>query len=48
MLHVYCELCGAGEHPERRFPGIAAHLEKCGPCGEDFAGLLAAIGGAPT
>jgi hypothetical protein len=48
MLHVYSELYLAGEHPERRFPGIAAHLEACGPCGEDFAGLVAALRGTPT
>jgi hypothetical protein len=29
----------------RRYPGIAAHLAACGPCGEDFDGLLAAIRG---
>lgn len=48
VLHVYSELFVAGEHPERRFPGMAAHLEACGPCGEDFAGLVAAIGGAES
>lgn len=46
MLHVYSELYVAGERPERRFPGIAVHLEACGPCGEDFAGLVAAISSA--
>ncbi len=29
--------------PNSRYPGIAAHLRACGPCGEDFAGLLAAV-----
>ena len=29
----------------RRYPGVAAHLRACGPCGEDFAGLLAAVTG---
>jgi RNA polymerase sigma-70 factor (ECF subfamily) len=48
ILHVYSELFVAGEHPERRFPGVAAHLEACGPCGEDFAGLVAAIGAKPS
>jgi hypothetical protein len=33
---------------ERRYPGVAAHLRSCGPCGEDFAGLLAAVTGAAT
>ena len=28
---------------ERRYPGVAAHLRACGPCGEDFDGLLAAV-----
>jgi hypothetical protein len=28
-----------------RHPGLAAHLRACGPCGEDFEGLLAAIAG---
>ena len=28
---------------EQRYPGIAAHLRACGPCGEDLEGLLAAI-----
>jgi hypothetical protein len=44
MLHVYVEL--AAEDPaeaERRHPGIAAHLRACGPCEDDFEGLLAAI-----
>ena len=43
MLHVYAELAAAGGHAEQRFPGIAAHLHACGPCGEDFEGLLAAL-----
>lgn len=43
MLHVYAELYLAGQEPERRLPGIAAHLSACGPCAEDFAGLLHAL-----
>jgi hypothetical protein len=27
----------------RRYPGVAAHLHACGPCGEDFTGLLALV-----
>jgi hypothetical protein len=27
----------------QRYPGVAAHLQACGPCGEDFAGLLALV-----
>jgi hypothetical protein len=43
MLHVYAELAAAGGAVTQRYPGIAAHLQACGPCGEDFEGLLAAI-----
>ena len=43
MLHLYAELVTAGEPAAERYPGIAAHLQACGPCGEDFAGLLAAL-----
>jgi hypothetical protein len=45
MLHIYAELVAAGEQAEQRYPGIAAHLRACGPCGEDFEGLLAAVRG---
>ena len=45
MLHVYAELVASGEPAQQRYPGIAAHLQACGPCGEDFEGLLAAIRG---
>ena len=45
MLHVYAELVAAGEPVQERYAGIAAHLRACGPCGEDFEGLLAAIRG---
>jgi len=41
MLHIYAELLAAGEPAEERYPGVAAHLAACGPCGEDFEGLLA-------
>jgi hypothetical protein len=43
MLHVYAELVASGGRGDERYPGIAAHLHACGPCGEDFEGLLAAI-----
>jgi hypothetical protein len=43
MLHVYAELAATGAPAEQRYPGIAAHLRACGPCGEDFEGLLAAV-----
>ena len=45
LLHVYAGLVAAGAAGERRYPGIAAHLAACGPCGEDFDGLLAAVRG---
>jgi hypothetical protein len=43
MLHLYAELLASGVPAEQRYPGIAAHLRACGPCGEDFDGLLAAV-----
>jgi hypothetical protein len=43
LLHAYTELAAADASAARRYPGIAAHLAACGPCGEDFDGLLAAI-----
>ena len=43
MLHVYAELVASGEPAEEQYPGITAHLQACGPCGEDFEGLLAVI-----
>ena len=45
MLHVYADLVAAGVQAEQRYPGIAAHVRACGPCGEDFEGLLAVIAG---
>jgi hypothetical protein len=39
MFHIYVELAAAGDPVEERYPGIAAHLRACGPCGEDFEGL---------
>jgi hypothetical protein len=45
MLHVYAELSAAGGPVEQRYPGIATHLRACGPCREDFEGLLAAVRG---
>jgi hypothetical protein len=42
-LHVYVYLVASGAPAEQRYPGIAAHLHACGPCGEDFEALLAAV-----
>jgi hypothetical protein len=41
------ELCRRGAQqlvtgPELDDPGVAAHLLACGPCAEDYEGLLAA------
>ena len=43
MLHVYVDLVAQHGSAADRYPGIAAHLSACGPCADDFAGLLAAI-----
>ena len=43
LLHVYADLVGEGLDPEERCPGVTAHLQACGPCDEDFRGLLAAV-----
>jgi hypothetical protein len=47
-LHVYADLAAAGHDPAGAYPGIAAHLAACGPCGENFAGLLAAVTGGQS
>lgn len=45
VLHVYVELVlSDAANAQRRLPGVAAHLAACGPCNEDFHGLLAAVG----
>lgn len=41
VLHVAVEMHAAGLDTEHRLPGVALHLAACGPCGEDFDGLLA-------
>jgi hypothetical protein len=43
MLPLYVDAMLAGEDPERRHPGVAAHLRACPPCEEDRRGLLAAL-----
>ncbi len=49
ILHVYVEMVlkDAPGLAARRFPGVAVHLAACGPCDEDFQGLLAAAGATP-
>jgi hypothetical protein len=43
LLHVCAELAAEGHPVEQPFPGVVAHLRACGPCGDDFDGLLAAL-----
>ena len=45
VLDIYVDVVSAdgAAAAERRFPGVTAHLRACGPCGEDFEGLLAAL-----
>jgi hypothetical protein len=45
LLHVYVELAAVDAAAARLYPGIAAHLRACGPCAEDFDGLLTAVRG---
>lgn len=47
LLHIYAEIVARGEDPELKYPGVKAHLLACGPCDEDFHGLLAAITAPP-
>jgi hypothetical protein len=43
LLHVYVDLVERDADAAARHPGIAAHLRACGPCSDDFDGLLAAV-----
>lgn len=43
VLHISVDLVAAGQDVAGCYPGDAAHLSACGPCGEDFAGLLLAV-----
>jgi hypothetical protein len=43
VLHVYVDLVAAGQDAAGCYAEVAAHLAACGPCDEDFAGLLAAV-----
>jgi hypothetical protein len=42
LLHVYVDALLAGEAPQLRFPGIAAHLDQCSPCSDELEGLIQA------
>jgi len=43
VLHVYVDLVAEEAGAAERFPGVAVHLQACGPCSTDFDGLLAAV-----
>ncbi|MGH3509745.1 MAG: hypothetical protein ACRDPI_05885 [Nocardioidaceae bacterium] len=47
ILHVYVELVSSGADAASAYPGVAAHLAACGPCSDDFAGLLALVQDPP-
>ena len=45
-LHLYVELVEEdAATAAEQFPGVTVHLAACGPCQEDFEGLLAAVAG---
>jgi hypothetical protein len=50
VLDIYVDVVSAdgADAAEHRLPGVAAHLRACGPCGEDFTGLLAAVTGTES
>lgn len=51
VLHVYVEAVlddESGAEAARRYPGVAAHLLSCGPCAEDYEGLLRAARADPA
>jgi len=44
VLDAYAELTAVDPAAAATaYPGVAAHLEDCGPCADDLAGLLAAL-----
>jgi hypothetical protein len=45
VLHIYVDLTANDEDAAGRYPGVAVHLKACGPCDEDFRGLLLAVTG---
>jgi hypothetical protein len=49
VMHVYAELVAADPATaEERYPGVAAHLRACDPCGTDLDGLLELLRTADT
>jgi len=43
VLHIYVDLVADGQDAADRYPGVAAHLAACGPCEDDYNGLLFAV-----
>jgi hypothetical protein len=43
ILHAYVDLVADAPDAAARYPGVTAHLTACGPCCEEFRGLLAAV-----
>lgn len=43
LIDRFVDLLVAGGDPSTQFAGVAAHLAGCGPCAQDFDGLLAAV-----
>ena len=43
LIDAYAEIVLAGDDPDAKMPGITLHLAQCGPCAEDYLGLLAAL-----
>jgi hypothetical protein len=51
ILHVYVEAVldnETGAEAARRYPGVEAHLLSCGPCADDYEGLLLAARADPA
>jgi hypothetical protein len=45
VLHLYVEAVlddESGAEAARRYPGVVTHLLSCGPCAEDYEGVLLA------
>ncbi len=43
LIHAYATIAVAGGDPEESMPGVTLHLATCGPCAEDYLGLLGAV-----
>jgi len=48
ILHIYVELVASGEDAGARYPGVASHLRQCGPCSDDYEGLLGLVTDPPS